>query len=177
MTNTDRRRLLAGLLTAAPVAAAALPAAASGSETICSAAGRIPEAWRELIKQCGFLHPQGHLAAIEAYRAGLDVADFSGIRLAVSNDGSASPQLTFGPWWDHKTPYHIVTPDSVGLYTPEPAALRFLERQKALVTDDHGASSALPERPRGQRDPVADGRNPASPSASEDQRETPETAQ
>src|SRR5277367_6917922 len=74
------------------------------------AAQPVPPAWRDLIRQCGALHPDGATAAIRAYLAGLAVASFSGFTLARRRDGKDSPHLTFGPWWDYETPYQIVTP-------------------------------------------------------------------
>ncbi len=124
--DQSRRQLLLGLSSApavAVVAGVALPATA--------AAQTVPQAWRDLIKQCGAFPENGHLAATRAYLAGLDVEDFSGLVICVSADGRTVPRLTFGEW-DAGKSYLIVTPDTLGRYVPTEAWGRWMAGQRAL---------------------------------------------
>ena len=100
------------------------------------------KAWRVLIGTCARLHPQGRRVAIRAYLAGLDPADFSGATVGVYPDGREALHLTFGPWQDYCSPYHIVTADSVGLYKPEPALKRWLERPRGGPPIGNGLDAA-----------------------------------
>jgi hypothetical protein len=122
--TTSRRSLLATL----PASLALVPLAATLPATV--AAGTIPQPWRDLIRQCGYLHRQGHLAAIRAYLAGLDLDDFSCFTICERPDGSrGAPVLIFGSWGLGEA-YDMVTPDTVGRYTPAPGYGRWPERQK-----------------------------------------------
>ncbi len=121
MTERNTRRGLLVGLAAAPLAAL-LP--------VEVAAQPVPPEWRDLIRTCGALHPEGEAAAIRAYLVGCDVEAFSGVTVSQHPDGHTEPVLTFGPW-EAGGSYRVVTPTQSGTYTPTDAGRRWMAARRA----------------------------------------------